>query len=121
VLSSGGALRDRTIAGRAIGQVCYPGKEARKVKITTIALSAALVIAATPGGLAQNMTPDKQHHAAKKHPRVVSVVAPGRATHAKGLKTGYPGASGYAPSEPKDYVYENSRQAGGGGGGGGGM
>jgi hypothetical protein len=40
--------------------------------------------------------------------------------HAKGLKTGYPGAFGYAPSEPKDYIYENSRNAGGGGGGGGG-
>jgi hypothetical protein len=40
--------------------------------------------------------------------------------HAKGL-VGYPGAFGYAPSGPKDYTYENSRNAGGGGGGGGGM
>jgi hypothetical protein len=36
------------------------------------------------------------------------------------VKTGYPGASGYAPSAPKDYTYDNSRNAGGGGGGGGG-
>jgi hypothetical protein len=101
---------------------CYPRKEARKVRTTIIALSAAAVIAAAPGVLAQNVsskTPDKQHHASKKHPRVVSAYAPGRAMHAKGLKTGYPGASGYTPSDPKDYVYENSRQAGGGGGGGG--
>jgi hypothetical protein len=41
--------------------------------------------------------------------------------HANGLKTGYPGAPGYTPSGPKDYLYENSRQAGGGGGGGSGM
>jgi hypothetical protein len=102
---------------------CYPRKEARKVKTTIIALSAAAVIAAAPGVLAQNVsskTPDKQHHASKKHPRVVSVYAPGRAMHAKGSKTGYPGAWGYTPSEPKDYVYENSRYGGGGGGGGGG-
>ena len=93
------------------------------MKTTIIALSAAAVIAAAPGVLAQNVsnkTPDKQHHASKKHPRVVSAHAPGRAMHANGLKTGYPGASSYTPSGPKDYVYENSRQAGGGGGGGGG-
>jgi len=92
------------------------------VRTTIIALSAAAVIAAAPGVLAQNVsnkTPDKQHHASKKHPPV-SVYAPERAMHAKGFKTGYPGTSGYTPSEPKDYVYENSRYGGGGGGGGGG-
>jgi len=90
------------------------------VKTAIIALSAAVVIAAAPGVLAQNVsnkTPDKQHHATKKHPRVVSVYAPTRAMHAKGLKTG---ASRHTPTEPKDYVYENSRYGGGGGGGGGG-
>jgi len=93
------------------------------VKTTIIALSAAILIAAAPAVLAQNVsnkTPDQQHHASKKHPRVVSGYAPRHAMHAKGLKTGYPGAFGYAPSEPKDYTYENSRNAGGGGGGGGG-
>ena len=38
--------------------------------------------------------------------------------HAKGSNTGYPSASGYAPSAPKDYIYDNSRNGGGGGGGG---
>jgi hypothetical protein len=72
--------------------------------------------------LAQNVlskTPDQQHHASKKHPRVVSGYAPRHAMHAKGFKTVYPGAFGYAPSAPKDYAYEISRIAGGGGGGGG--
>jgi hypothetical protein len=67
--------------------------------------------------LAQNVsskTPD--HHASGKHHRVVSAGhAPRHAMHAKG----YPGAFGYAPSGPKDYTYDNSRNAGGGGGGGG--
>jgi hypothetical protein len=58
-----------------------------------------------PNEPAQNLsskTPDRQHHAAKKH--------------AKALKTGNPGAFGHAPSEPRDYTLENSRQAGGGSG-----
>ena len=94
------------------------------MKTAIIAFSAAVLIAAAPAVLAQNVsskTPDQQqHHASKKHPRVVSGYAPRHAMHAKGFKTGYPGAFGYAPSEPKDYTYENSRNAGGGGGGGGG-
>jgi len=111
---------DRTIAGTAMAPSLrrYPTKEARKVKTTMIALSAAVVIAAAPGVLAQtvsNKTPDKQHHASKKHPRVVSVHAPTRTMDAKGLKTSYPGSAGYTPSE------ENSRYGGGGGGGGSGM
>ena len=44
-----------------------------------------------------------------------------RVMRANGMMTGYPGASGYAPGAPKDYTYENLRNAGGGGGGGGGM
>jgi hypothetical protein len=94
------------------------------MKTTIIALSAAALIAAAPGVLAQNVsskTPDQRHHASKQHPRFVSVYAPRHAMHAQGLKTGYPSAFGYAPSEPKDYFLESSRQAGGGGGGGSGM
>jgi hypothetical protein len=107
---------------KGVGVYCS-NEGGRKVKTTIIALSAAILIAAAPAVLAKNVsskTPDQQHHASKNHPRVVSGNAPRHAMHAKGLKTGYPGAFGYAPSEPKDYIYENSRNAGGGGGGGGG-
>ena len=93
------------------------------MKTTIIALSAAALIAAAPGVLAQNVsskTPDQQHKVTKKRPQVVTGYAPWRVVHAKGVKTGYPGASSYPPSAPKDYTYENSRNAGGGGGGGGG-
>jgi hypothetical protein len=101
---------------------CYPKKEAGKVKTTMIALSAAALIAAAPAVLAQNVsskTPDQQHKVFKKRPQVVTGYAPSHAVHAKGPKTGYPGASSYLPGPPKDYTYDNSRQAGGGGGGGG--
>ena len=82
-----------------------------------IALSALFVTA--PAVLAQNVASKKpDHHASRMHHRIVSAGhAPRHAMHAKGLM-GYPGAFGYAPSEPKDYIYENSRNAGGGGGGG---
>jgi hypothetical protein len=86
---------------------------------TAITALSALIVAA-PAVLAQNVssrTSDPRHHASIKHHRVVSGGhAPRHAMHAKG----YPGAFGYAPSEPKDYTYDNSRNAGGGGGGGGG-
>jgi hypothetical protein len=100
----------------------YPKKEAGQVKTTIIALSAAALIAAAPAVLAQNVsskTPGQQHKVFKK-PQVVTDYAPWRALHAKGVKTGYSGASSYPPSAPKDYTYDNSRNAGGGGGGGGG-
>jgi hypothetical protein len=74
-----------------------------------------VLIAAAPAVLAQNVsskTPDQQHHASKKHPRLVSGYAPRHAMHAKGFKTGYSGAFGYAPSAPKDYTYEISRIGG---------
>ena len=84
---------------------------------TAITVLSVLILTA-PFVFAQNASakaPD--HHAASKHHRVVSAArAPGHAMHAKG----YPGAFRYAPSEPKDYTYDNSRNAGGGGGGGGG-
>jgi hypothetical protein len=82
------------------------------VKTTIIALSAAALIAAAPAVLAQNVsskTQDQHHQVPKKHPQSVSGYAPRHAMHARGLKTGYSGAFGYAPSEPKDYTYENSR------------
>lgn len=85
------------------------------MKAAITALSALIV--AVPAVLAQNVsgrTPDPQHHAFKKHHRVVSSgYAPRHAMHTKG----YPGAFGYTPGEPKDYTYENIRNAGGGGGG----
>ena len=88
------------------------------MKTTIIALSAAALIAA-PVVLAQNVsskTPDQQHKVTKKRPQVVTGYAPWRVVHAKGVKTGYPGASSYPPSALKDYSYDNSRNAGGGGG-----
>ena len=80
-----------------------------------IALSALFVTA--PAVLAQNVASKKpDHHASRMHHRIVSAGhAPRHAMHAKGN----PGTFGYAPSEPKDYTYDNSRNAGGGGGGGG--
>jgi hypothetical protein len=117
-------LMDRTIAGTRDGQSrCCPRKEAAKMRTTIITLSAAALIAAAPAVLAQNIsskTRDQHHQVSRKHPQAVSGYAPWRGMHANGVKTGYPGASGYAPSAPKDYTYDNSRNAGGGGGGGGG-
>ena len=63
------------------------------MKTTIIALSAAALIAAAPGVLAQNVsskTPDQQHKVTKKRPQVFSGYAPWRVVHAKGAKTGYP-------------------------------
>jgi len=90
------------------------------MKTAIIALSAAVLIAAPPAVLAQNLsskTPDQQHHASKKHLRAGAGYAPRHAMHAKSLITDYPGAFGHAPSAPKDYTYENSRNGGGGGSG----
>jgi hypothetical protein len=101
----------------------YPKKEAGKVKTTIIALFAAVLITAAPAVHARHLstkTPEQQHKVFKKRHQVVSGYAPWRVMHANGMKTGYPGAFSYAPGAPKDYTYENSRNAGGGGGGGGG-
>jgi hypothetical protein len=90
------------------------------MKTTIIVLASAALIAAAPPVLARNVssnTPD-QHHS-RKHARSISVYAPGHAVHARRNNVRYPQALGYAPSGPKDYSLENSRQAGGGGGGGG--
>lgn len=90
------------------------------MKATIIAFSAAVLIVAASVVLAQSVsgkTPHQHHQVSKKHSRSIGGW---RAMGAKGLKTGYPRAFGYAPIEPKDYTLENSRQAGGGGGGGGG-
>ena len=109
------------VHGRASGFIVQT-REDENVKTTIIAFSAAALIAAAPAVFAQNVssrTPVQHHKVFKKRPQVVSGYAPWRVVHAKGM-TGYPGAFGYAPSVPKDYTYENSRNAGGGGGGGGG-
>lgn len=92
------------------------------MKTTIVALFAATLVAAAPAVLAQNVsskTSGQQHKISKKRPHAAGYV-PWRAVHVGGAKMGYPGAFGYAPSGPKDYTLENSRQAGGGGGGGGG-
>jgi hypothetical protein len=95
-------------------------KKAGKMRTTIVALCAAALIAVAPAVLAQQIsskTPGQQHKVLKKRPHVVGYV-PWHTVHAQGAKIGYPGAFGYAPSQPKDYTIENSRQAGGGGGGG---
>jgi hypothetical protein len=89
------------------------------VKTTIIALSAAALIAAAPVVFAKNVsnkTLSQQHIVFKKRPQVVTGYAPWHEAHARGVKTGYLGASSYPPSALKDYSYDNSRNAGGGGG-----
>jgi hypothetical protein len=101
-----------------------PRKEAGKVKTPIVALLAAVLITAAPAVDARNVSTkslEQQHKVFKKRPQVVSGYAPWPLMQqANGAKTGYPGAFGYAPGAPKDYTYDNSRNAGGGGGGGGG-
>jgi hypothetical protein len=93
------------------------------VKVTIIALSAAL-IAIAPAALARS-APDKAHvqRISGKHHPGVTAYAPWHATQTMGSQKGYSGTSGYASSAPGrlDSNLESSRQAGGGGGGGGGM
>jgi hypothetical protein len=95
-------------------------KEAGKVKTTIVAFLAAALIAAAPAVAAQNVpskAPGQHHKTFQKHPHATGYV-PRHAVHAPRPEIGYPKAFGYAPSEPKDYTLENSRQSGGGGGGG---
>ena len=81
---------------------------------TAITALSALIVAA-PAVLAQNLSSKTPaHHASRTHHRVVSGGDASR--HAMHVE-GYPGAFGHAPNAPKDYTYENSRNAGGGGGG----
>jgi hypothetical protein len=90
-----------------------------KVKTAIIALSAAALIAAATV-LARNAaseTSHQYHQVSKKHAAHMSSYTRWRVMHADGEKASYPGASGYAPNAPKDYIYDNSRNAGGGGGG----
>ena len=85
------------------------------MKTAFITLSAAILIATAPAVLARNVSskaPHPHHQVTKKHPANVSGYA-----HDNGVRTGYPGAWGYAPGTPKDYTSENSRNAGGGGSG----
>jgi hypothetical protein len=117
----GSRLRDVAHARNDVG-VLYSNKGGRKVKTAIITLSAAILIATAPAVLARNVSsnaPHQHHKVAKKHPSNISGDTPWRVTHDNGVKTGHPGAWGYAPVAPKDYTYDNSRNAGGGGGGGG--
>jgi hypothetical protein len=93
------------------------------VKRMIIALSVAALVSAVsaPSAGATSKPAGLQHKVSKKHPSAVSGYAPWRDMQANHLKKTYPGAFGYPPSEPRDYLTEMSRQAGGGGGGGGGM
>ena len=93
------------------------------MKTTIIALSAAALIAAAPAVVAQGVpskAPGLQHEVSKKRHPGASRYASRREMQANGLKKGYPGTFGYAPSEILDRETEMSRRAGGGGGGGGG-
>jgi hypothetical protein len=119
--ASASPLRDPAHARNGVGVYCS-NEGGRKVKTAIVALSAAILISATPAALARNVsskTPDQHHQVSKKHPPNISGYAPWR-VHANGAKTSYPGAPAYVPSTPKDYTYDNSRNGGGGGGGGGG-
>jgi hypothetical protein len=110
----GSRLRDVVHARNDVG-VGYSNKGGRKVKTAIITLSAAILIATAPAVLARNVSskaPHPHHQVAKKHPSNISW----RVMHDNDVKPGYPGA--YAPGAPKDYTYENSRNAGGGGGSG---
>jgi hypothetical protein len=83
--------------GTTLGFV-FQTREDEKMKTALITLSAATFIATAPAVLARNESskaPHQHHQVSKKHP---------------------PNISGYAPSAPKDYTSENSRNAGGGGG-----
>jgi hypothetical protein len=102
-----------------------PGREDCNMKTAIVALSAAALVTVLPAALAQaasSKTTGPPHEVSRKHHTAVSryAHAPPREMHARGSKNGYPGAFGYAPSEPGiDRDLEMSRQAGGGGGGGG--
>src|SRR5262249_28865507 len=93
-------------------------REDEKMKTVIMTLSAAVLIAAAATVLARN-APHQHHQVFKKRPQLVHGDAPWRVMHTNGVRTGY-AASGFAPSAPKDYTYDNSGNAGGGGGGGGG-
>jgi uncharacterized protein YukJ len=108
-------LRDVAHARSDLG-VHHSNEGGGNVKTAIVTLSAAILIAAAPAVLARNASSKAPHQqVSKKH----SGYAPWRGMHANSVKVGNPGASGNAPSAPKDYTYENSRNAGGGGGGGG--
>ncbi|WP_136623737.1 hypothetical protein [Bradyrhizobium centrolobii] len=93
------------------------------MKTAIITFSAAILLAAAPAVLARNVSskaPHQHHQVSKMRPPSISGYAPWRVMHDNGVKTGYSGPFGYAPSAPKDYTTDNSRSAGGGGGAGGG-
>jgi hypothetical protein len=70
------------------------------VKTTIIALSAAVLMAATPAVFAKGVsskTASVQHKVSKKHHAGVTNYALRREMQVKGRTMGYPGAFGYAP------------------------
>jgi hypothetical protein len=89
------------------------------MNITIIAFSATVLVAAAPAALAQGVpgkTAGLQHKVSDKHLPGVFGHAPLLKMQAKGSKTGYPGATSYAPGERSRFL-ESVRQGGGGGGG----
>ena len=87
------------------------------MKTIIIAFSTAAFIVAVPTGGAQSLASQQHKMSGKHHSRSSSLAA-----QARGARTAYPYAFGYAPDRSRgpDREIETSRQAGGGGGGGGG-
>jgi hypothetical protein len=89
------------------------------MKLAVIGLSIAAVIVSAPAVLAQDASSKTPGHATQKHGKKAGHHASGYATghrmHANRSKTGYPGAFGYAPTEPRD-ITDIATQGGGGGG-----
>jgi len=86
------------------------------MKFAVIALSTAALIASAPAVFAQDASSKTPGHAVQKHGK--KAVHHGQRTQANRSRTGYPGAFGSAPSEPRD-ITDIVTQGGGGGGGGG--
>jgi hypothetical protein len=88
------------------------------MKFAVIALSTA-IIASAPAVFAQGVsskTPGlEMQKYGKKAGHRASSHAPSHRMQAYRMKTGYPGASGYAPSETRD-ITDISTKGGGGGG-----
>jgi hypothetical protein len=95
------------------------------MKLAVIALSTAAVIASAPAVFAHSASSKTPGHEMQRYGKKAghhsSSYAPIHRMQANRLKTGYPGAFGYAPSETRDITDISTQAGGGGGGGGGGM
>jgi hypothetical protein len=107
VLSSPGLdvawRRNRSILLRGS---CSPKKE-QVVKTIIIAVSAAMLVAATPTALAKSTsaaTPAQQHKISARHHSAPVGRPSARDMQGARLRATYPNAYGYAPSPPYGYV-----------------